>query len=155
MNREFKGRPVIAGEASGEAVVTKTGVNILASFQKDILARKAVIRSSDQNNPELLGKTLTGKVLCLPRTIGSTTGGMILQRAIAGGQAPAALLFAEPIDSLAAAGVILARVWNGRETITIDGLGEDFLGAVKDGDRIEIHADGRVEIVARLTEKEA
>lgn len=146
MKQTFKGRVVIGGSLKGEAVVTKTGVNILASFQKDILAKKKTITSHDQNNPELLGKLLTGKVLCLPRTIGSTTGGMILQRAIDGGQAPSALLFAEPIDSLAAAGVILAKVWNGKDMITIDGLGPDFLAAVKDGDSIEISEDGTVAV---------
>jgi predicted aconitase with swiveling domain len=144
MSKTFKGRPVIAGAATGTAVVTKAGVNILASFQKDILAKKPVIKSSDQNNPELFGKALTGKILCLPRTIGSTTGGMILQKAIADSLAPKALLFAEPIDSLAAAGVILAKVWNDKDTVTVDGLGPDFLGAVHDGDTVEIRDDGTV-----------
>jgi predicted aconitase with swiveling domain len=146
MKKSYKGRVVIGGSLKGEAVVTRAGVNILASFQKDILAKKKTISSHDQNNPELLGKLLTGKVLCLPRTIGSTTGGMILQRAIDGGQAPAALLFAEPIDSLAAAGVILAKVWNEKDIITIDGLGPEFLASVKDGDAIEISEDGTVAV---------
>ena len=144
MKKTFKGRPVIAGSLQGRAVVSETGVNILASFQKDILAKKKVIRSSDQNNSSLFGKVLTGKILCLPRTIGSTTGGMVLQKAIVDSLAPAALLFAEPIDSLAAAGVILAKVWNDKDTITIDGLGLEFLAAVQDGDRIEIGEDGSV-----------
>ena len=144
MKKTFKGRPVIAGSLQGRAVVSETGLNILASFQKDILAKKKVIRSSDQNNASLFGKVLTGKILCLPRTIGSTTGGMVLQKAIVDSLAPAALLFAEPIDSLAAAGVILAKVWNDKDTVTIDGLGPEFLAAVRDGDRIEIGEDGSV-----------
>jgi predicted aconitase with swiveling domain len=144
MKRTFKGRVVIAGNASGEAVVSRAGVNILASFQKDILAKKKVIRSHDQNNKELLGKELTGKILCLTRTIGSTTGGMILQKAIAGDIAPKAFLFAEPIDSLAAAGVVLAKVWNGRDAVTVDSLGQEFLDAVRDDDSIEIRDDGTV-----------
>jgi predicted aconitase with swiveling domain len=148
MSKIFKGRPLIAGTATGEAVVSKAGVNILASFQRDIVAKKSVIRSSDQNNAELFGKTLTGKVLCLPKTVGSTTGGMILQKAIASSLAPQALLFAEHIDSLAAAGVILAKVWNGVDIITVDSLGEDFLAAVHDGDSVRIGADGTVEIMA-------
>ena len=77
MKKTFKGRPVIAGSLQGRAVVSETGLNILASFQKDILSKKKVIRSSDQNNASLFGKALTGKILCLPRTIGSTTGGMV------------------------------------------------------------------------------
>lgn len=146
MSKTFKGRPVIAGSAAGEAVVSRAGVNILAAFQKDILAKKRVICSSDQNNPELFGKALTGKILCLPRTIGSTTGGMILQKAAADGLAPAAFLFAEPIDSLAAAGVILAKVWNDKPIVTVDGLGADFLECARDGASITIGEDGTVTI---------
>jgi Uncharacterized conserved protein len=149
MSKEFKGRVIVAGAASGEAVVSKAGVNILASFQKDIIAKSKSIKSSDQNNPELFGKTLTGKLLCLPRTIGSTTGGMVLQKAIASGLAPSAMLFSERIDSLAAAGVILAKVWNGVDIVTVDGLGEDFLAAARDGDAIEVSADGLVRITSR------
>jgi predicted aconitase with swiveling domain len=148
MSKVFRGRPLIAGAAVGEAVVSRSGVNILASFQKDLIAKKRVIRSSDQNNAELFGKALTGKVLCLPKTVGSTTGGMILQKAIASSLAPQALLFAEHIDSLAAAGVILAKVWNGVDIITVDGLGADFLAAVHDGDNLRIDSDGTVEITA-------
>ncbi len=144
MKKTFKGRPVVAGSAAGEAVVSRAGVNVLASFQKDLLARKAAVASRDQNNPGLLGKVLTGKILCLPRTIGSTTGGMILQKAIAAGLAPRAFLFSEPIDSLAAAGLVLAAVWNGAEAVAVDGLGEEFLAAVRDADKIEIRGDGTV-----------
>ena len=144
MKKEFKGRPVIVGSAAGEAVVTKAGVNILASMQKDLLAKRQVMRSGDQNNPELYGKQLTGKVLCLPRTIGSTTGGMVLQKAIVAGLAPKALLFADRIDSLAAAGVILSKVWNRKDAVTVDRLGDAFLQSVRNGDRIEIHDDGSV-----------
>lgn len=153
MSKVFKGRPLISGALTGEAVVSRSGVNILASFQKDLLAKKSVIRSGDQNNAELFGRALTGKVLCLPKTIGSTTGGMILQKAISSGLAPAALLFAEHIDSLAAAGVILAKVWNGADVVTIDGLGAEFLQALRDGDSVRISADGTVEIVSGATDK--
>jgi predicted aconitase with swiveling domain len=144
MRKVFTGRPVIAGSAKGEALVSRVGVNVLASFQRDLLAKRRTLRSGDQNNPELFGKALTGKLLCLPRTIGSTTGGMILQKAAAIGAAPAAFLFSERIDSLAAAGLILAKVWNGKDIVAIDGLGPDFLAAVEDSCIIEAREDGTV-----------
>jgi len=146
MKKTFKGRPVIAGTASGQAVVTRQGFNTLASFQRDLMANKAEVLCSDQNNPDLFGQILSGKVLCLPQTIGSTTGGMVLQSAAALGSAPLALLFSEPIDSLAAGGVILAKVWNGRDIITVDRLGADFLAAVTTGSTVSIQADGTVTI---------
>ncbi len=71
----YKGRPIIAGDLKGEAVVTHSGLNILASFQKSVLAKSKTLICSDQNNKDLFGKNLTGKIICLPQTIGSTTGG--------------------------------------------------------------------------------
>ena len=58
--------------------------------------------------------------------------------------APSAMLFSQPIDSLAAAGVILADVWTDNSIVAVDSLGEDFLNAVKDGDKITVKEDGTV-----------
>ena len=140
----FKGRPIIVGDFKGEAVVTHSGLNILASFQKSALAKSKTLICSDQNNKELFGKNLTGKIICLPQTIGSTTGGMILQTVARLGIGPAALLFADDIDSLAAAGVLLSEIWIDKKIITVDRLGEDFLNSVADGDIITINSDGTV-----------
>lgn len=146
MERIFKGRPVMSGNASGKAVKSRLGMNTLASFQKSVLAKKKTVICSDQNNPDLYGKELTGKVICLPKTIGSTTGGMILQTVAEMGLGPLALLFSEPIDSLAAAGVILAAVWNERRVVTVDGLGEEFLSFVQDGMSVDISEDGTIRV---------
>lgn len=143
-NREFKGRVIMAGNLSGEAVVSRSGFNTLASFQKDAMAKKKIMKCSDQNNTDLFGKVLTGKILCLPKTIGSTTGGMILQTVASMGSAPAAMLFSEAIDSLAAAGVVLADVWNKNRIVTIDKLGAEFLACVVQGQKVDIFDDGRV-----------
>ena len=66
------------------------------------------VKCGDQNNPDLYKKPMLGKALCLPETIGSTTGGMVLYTACAMGKQPACMLFSKPIDSLAASGAILA-----------------------------------------------
>jgi uncharacterized protein len=143
-NREFKGRVIMPGSLSGEAVVSRGGFNTLASFQKDAMAKKKIMKCSDQNNTDLFGKILTGKILCLPKTIGSTTGGMILQTVASMGSAPAAMLFSEAIDSLAAAGVVLADVWNKNRIVAIDNLGAEFLACVGQGQKVDIFDDGRV-----------
>ncbi len=146
--KEFKGRVLFGGNYKGEAVVTKNGFNTLASFQKSLLSKssKSVV-VSDQNNLDLFKKEITGKILCLPQTIGSTTGGLVLQTAARRGLAPKAMLFANEIDPLAASGVILSNVWENVPLICIDGLGDDFLNAVKTGDNLEIKEDGTVVIL--------
>ena len=96
---------------------------------------------------DLYGKPLAGYALCLPQTIGSTTGGMVLYCACAMKRQPACMLFANPIDSLAAAGAILADVWLDDVTMpVVDSLGEEFLDYVKDGMMITIGEDGKVTV---------
>ncbi len=146
MEKTFKGRVINAGELTGEALVSRAGVNTLATFQKSALKNAKVIIGSDQNNPDIYGKAITGKILCLPQTIGSTTGGMVLQTICAMGVNPSAMLFSEEIDSLAASGVILAKIWENSPMIAIDKLGKEFLDSVKTGDTITIHKDGTVVI---------
>ena len=153
MSEEYKGRVIIAGRLEGEAVVSRNGFNTLASFQKSAMSKKKEAICGDQNNPDVFGKNLTGKVLCLPKTIGSTTGGMVLQTAAYLGIAPAALLFSEEIDSLAASGVILAEIWDDHKIVTVDQLGSTFLENVEDGDRIEIDDTGTVRINKRTAQQ--
>jgi len=88
---------------------------------------------------------MSGKALCLPQTIGSTTGGMVIYCACAMGRQPACMLFSNPIDSLAAAGSILASVWLPEAQMpVVDSLGEEFLNYVKDGMTITVKEDGTV-----------
>ena len=143
--REFKGRVVTPGTVTAKAVVTHEGFNTLASLQMALQFGDKEAKCGDQNNKELNGKPLAGKALCLPQTIGSTTGGLVLYCACAMERNPACMLFANHIDSLAAAGAVLADVWvDGITMPVIDCLGEEFLEYVKDGMTIELKEDGVV-----------
>ena len=143
----FNGRVVAKGEVTAEAVVSHNGLNTLASFQKALQFGDKTATCGDQNNPDLYGKQMAGKALCLPQTIGSTTGGLVLYCAVAMERQPACMLFSQPIDSLAGAGVILADVWlDGASMPVIDSLGEEFLDYVKDGMTVRIKDGGVVEV---------
>ena len=143
--KEFKGRIVTPGTVTAPAVVTHGGLNTLASFQKALQFGDKNATCGDQNNPDLYGKQMAGKALCLPQTIGSTTGGMVIYCACAMGRQPACMLFSNPIDSLAAAGSILASVWlEGVQMPVVDSLGEEFLSYVKDDMTITVKEDGTV-----------
>lgn len=145
--KEFKGRVIAPGNWEGEAVVTRQGFNTLATFQKSAIANKSEVIAADQNNADLFGKNITGKALCLPITIGSTTGGLVIQTVCAMGINPKCFLFSEHIDSLAASGIVLARVWENSDVIAVDKLGEEFLNTVQTGDRIKVTEDGTVTIL--------
>ena len=143
--REFKGRVIAEGTVTAPALVSHGGLNTLASFQKALQFGDKNATCGDQNNPDLYGKQMKGKALCLPQTIGSTTGGLVLYCACAMKRQPACMLFSNHIDSLAAAGAILADVWIDDITMpVIDCLGDEFLDYVKDGMMITIKEDGTV-----------
>ncbi|MBR4011394.1 MAG: DUF126 domain-containing protein [Spirochaetaceae bacterium] len=145
--KKFKGRVVTPGTVTAEALVTHGGLNTLASFQKALQFGDKKATCGDQNNPDLYGKQMLGKALCLPQTIGSTTGGMVLYCACSMKRQPACMLFSEHIDSLAGAGVILSVVWENSNLIAIDQLGKEFLETVKTGDTIEVTEEGIVRIL--------
>lgn len=141
----FNGRVVSPGTVTAEALVSHNGLNTLASFQKALQFGDKNATCGDQNNPDLYGHAMAGKALCLPQTIGSTTGGLVLYCACAMGRQPACMLFSQPIDSLAGAGVILADVWlDGVKMPVIDSLGDEFLEYTKTGNTITVKEDGIV-----------
>lgn len=146
MSKTFKGRVVTPGTVTATALASHGGFNTLASYQMALMFGDKQVKCGDQNNPDLYKKPMIGKALCLPETIGSTTGGMVLYTACAMGKQPACLLFSKTIDSLAASGAILAANWTDAAMPVVDELGEDFLNYVKDGMTITVGPDGTVTV---------
>ena len=144
--RQFKGRVVVPGACTAEALVSHGGFNTLASYQMALMFGDKKVKCGDQNNPDLYKKPMGGKALCLPMTIGSTTGGMVLYAACAMGRQPACMLFSMPIDSLAASGAILGDVWTDVSMPVVDNLGEEFLEYVQTGMTVTVGDDGVVTV---------
>lgn len=144
--KQFKGRVVVPGTCSAEALVSHNGFNTLASFQMAMMFNKKGVPCGDQNNPEIYNKPMQGKALCLPVTIGSTTGGMILYTVLSSGKAPACMLFSKPIDSLAASGAIMGAVWTESNMPVVDSLGDEFLAYAQTGMTVTVGEDGVVTV---------
>ena len=145
--KTFKGRPVLPGDITGTATVSRQPFNTSGSYMENMFAgRTDSAPCTDASNKELFGKDLSGAILCIPTTVGSTMGGMALMGMKTIGVGPEALLFSKPIDTLAAAGVLMADIWKEKRIVTIDMLGDEFLETVQMGDPITIHEDGTVEV---------
>ena len=144
--KTFTGRVVVPGTCTAEALVSKSGFNTLASYQMAVQFGDKKVKCGDQNNPDIYKKSMLGKALCLPMTIGSTTGGMVLFVACQKNLQPACRLFSESIDSLAAAGAILGEVWTDASMPVVDRLGQDFLDYVQTGMTVTIRDGGVVEV---------
>ena len=147
MAKTFKGRPLLSGNLEGEALVSKQPFNTTASYFENMFAGNTeTAPCTDANNAELKGKDLKGAIICTPQTVGSTMGAGALMGMNAIGVGAKAFLFSSHIDSIAAGGLIIDDVWNDRRVVTVDLLGDEFMEAVKNGDKNKISEDGTVEV---------
>jgi predicted aconitase with swiveling domain len=143
--KTFQGRVVLAGKINGKATVSRQPFNTSGSYLEQMTSgRTDAAPCTDANNKELYGKDLSGMILCTPTTVGSTMGGMALMGVAEMGVGPRALLFSKPIDTLAAAGVLMSEIWKDNRIVTVDMLGDEFLDTVKMGDPISVGEDGTV-----------
>ncbi len=145
--KTFKGRPILPGSIEGSATVSRIGFNTLSTYKANVIGGVSDnAKCTDGDNHDLYGVDLNGAILCLPQTIGSTTGGFVLMGVAKMELAPKAMLFANHVDSLAIGGLVMADIWMEHRIITIDQLGQDFLDAANTGDPIKVFEDGTVEI---------
>ena len=143
----FSGRIILAHNASGEAAATTSGFNATAAFMDVIFLDSKSAVCQDHDNKDLFGVDLQDKILCLPQTIGSSAAATVWMTIVERGIAPKAVLFSDPIDSVAACGLVLANNWaDGTPIICIDQLGDEFLETVNNGDKVEISEDGSVKV---------
>ncbi len=141
---KFQGRAVIPGQVRGNVMVSKKGFNVLSSYMGALVSNGEQTLCTDQNNPDLFQKDLSGAILCIPQVIGSTTAGMLIQTVAAMGIQPKAMLFSATAESLAISGVLLADIWENTKIVTVDGLGDRFLESVQEGQTVEVAEDGVV-----------
>ncbi|MFK5857148.1 MAG: DUF126 domain-containing protein [Bacteroidota bacterium] len=146
MSKIFKGRPALSGKFEGSAEVSHYGFNTCATYVDVMISGSDSGVCMDHDNPDLFKHDLKDKVLCIPQTVGSSSAATLFMIILERNLAPAAMLFANHIDSLAACGLLMGDNWLGKRIITIDLLGDDFLNSVKTGDKIKISEDGTVEI---------
>lgn len=145
--KTFKGRPAIKGNASGDAAVTTLGFNATATYIEVLFADSNSGVCKDHDNTDLYGLDLAGRILCVPKTVGSSAAACLYMSIVERSIAPKAMLFAEPIDSIAACGLIMARHWaKGEPIIAIDNLGQEFLDTVNTGNWVDVHSDGTVKV---------
>ncbi len=145
--KRFRGRIIAPGKVTASALTSKNSMDISAAFRKSSVSGDKKVTCGDKNNPELYGKTMAGKALCLPRFSSSQEGGVDLYCACAMEKYPACILLSEPVDAVVASGIIMASVWlDGVQMPVIDSLGEAFLNYVDNGMTITLEEDGIVRV---------
>ena len=136
-SRTIQGRPVVPGNAAGEAVVCRKP--FMFAHGVDPQTGKVIDVRSD-----IFGKSIKGKVLVFPFGKGSTTGSAWFLEAVRQGNGPAALLNQET-EPVVVTGALLAKLVYGRAIPLVDRLDVGVLAKIEDGDIVEV--DGKTGIV--------
>jgi predicted aconitase with swiveling domain len=131
MTKQFAGRKISPGNASGEALVTTQSL----SFYGGVDPETGVVVEKDH---ELEGQSITGKVLIFPSGKGSTVGSYVLYQLAKTGKGPVAIIN-QQTETIVAVGCIISEI-PAVDRIPID--------AIKTGQQLRINAtEGLVEII--------
>lgn len=119
----LQGEILVPGDAGkGDALVLTAPI----SFWGGVDPKTGKI--ADVRHPQH-GMTISGKVLCLPGTIGSSSASAVLMELVHNGHAPTALVLHEP-DAILLLGLIVAREmgWQTPIAVKLDREGFDAFG---------------------------
>ena len=130
----IRGKKVIGGKASGEAAVSETALCFRSEFNP------IEGRVIDSNHP-MYDRILTGKVVVMPSTKGSSGNTMFMRIASLEGKAPSGLINKEIDPPL----VLACAIAN----IPLVQIGDEDFGSIRDGDWIEVDADQGIIEVSR------
>ncbi len=133
----MKGRPIVPGDAEGDALVTGEPLSFWGGFDfrtGDII---------DKHHP-LAGVRAAGRILAVPFSKGSSTTTAVLLEAVRAGTAPAAML-TTGADAFFALASIVAGVMYGKSFPVIALDSSDF-AALQSGVRLIVARDGTVRV---------
>ena len=131
--RVIRARGIVRGEAQGEALISQEPISFLGDV--DIGTGRVVGAL-----PSVKGRSLAGKVLVFPSSIGSAGAWRFLYQLFQHGTHPVALICRELPDPSVVQGAILAHI------PVVCAPEEDVLATLDDGDHLMVDGAGRVEV---------
>jgi len=134
-NGVIAGRPIVAGSAEGDALVTREALSFWGGY--DFHTGEII----DKRHP-LTGVCAAGRVLAVPFTKGSSTTTAVLLEAVRAGTAPAAIL-TTGVDAFVALASIVAGVMYGKSFPVVALDPRDF-EALETGVRLIVEPSGVV-----------
>lgn len=133
----LRGRKIVTGKASGEAIVTKEAI----SFNGGVDNMTGIVTEPGH---ELEGRSIAGKVLVFLTGKGSTGGSYKIYDMVSRGTAPVAFVQVNP-EPITTIGAIIGSI------PVVAGLDQDPTEAIADGDLVELDADAGTVTVTRKT----
>jgi predicted aconitase with swiveling domain len=138
----LKGRKIVTGKASGEAIVTKEAI----SFNGGVDNMTGIVTEPGH---ELEGLNIAGKVLVFLTGKGSTGGSYKIYDMVSRGTAPVAFVQVSP-EGVTTIGAIIGNI------PVVAGLDQDPTHVICNGDFVELDADaGTVVVTPRNPHRKA
>jgi predicted aconitase with swiveling domain len=140
----LQGRGITGGTARGAALVTSVPMNLTAAHTKfaNFFHRSRV----EDPHHELFGERIDGRILVLPRCVGSTYTGVVLLELIRRDASPLGIVV-EAADTLLVSGVVLADVWFERTVPVVECRDPALFDRIRNHDEVAIDAaTGRIEV---------
>jgi hypothetical protein len=123
---KIKCRTISRGVAEGEVLLTNDAISFLGNVDPE--TGKIV-----EEQHELYGQSIAGKVLVFPHGKGSTVGSYVIYQLFKNGVAPAAMINLES-EPIVAVGAIISEV------PLVDRLEKDPYEVLKNGDRVIVNS---------------
>jgi predicted aconitase with swiveling domain len=133
MGDVMQGRVVVAGEATGELLVSDQPLSFWGGYDRET---GEII---DRRHP-LSGQIAAGRILAIPSTIGSSTTTAVLLEAVRAGTAPAAILTSGVDSFLALASVVADEMYS--RPIPLIALSDDQFARLTTGTWVQVNRDG-------------
>lgn len=133
--RVIRARGVVKGQAQGEALIAREPVSFLGDVD---IATGQVVGAL----PSVKGRSLAGRVLVFPASMGSAGAWRFLYQLYQHGTHPVALICRELPDPSVVQGAILAHI------PIVCAPEEDVLATLDDGDQLTVDGAGTVEVRA-------
>lgn len=144
VERILIGRPVVAGEAEGCALVSKEPLSFwggLCPHTGEIIDRRH----------ERSGAIVTGRVFVFPQGRGSSTSSATLLESIKTGVAPAAIINLKVDPILALGSIVADELYH--QVIPIVVLSKEDFFSIKQDDYLTIEPDGKVMVSTKSSAK--
>lgn len=134
---KLHGRPIIPGQANGEVLVSDEPLSFWGGY--DYVTGIII----DRRHP-LTGQRVTGRILALPFSRGSSTTTAVLLEAIKAGTAPAAIITTAPDSFFALASIVADEMY--AQPIPLVALAAEDFAKLESGQTVTVREDGDVEI---------
>jgi len=138
LSQTFKGRTLIAGNASGEALVSRRAF----TFAHGVDPSSGQVTDV---HSDVRGENVKGKVLFYPFGKGSTTASAWFLETARQGNVPAAMV-TETTDLSAVIGSTLAKIVYGRSIPVASSFPQPMYNSLKNGKRVSLSSEGELVI---------